>query len=260
LPDSAIRLQVQEVSGEEEDENTWEVDTSGLIISGRVATVTLSNRPATVEEFTTRTSRPLKYRFIASSIDGRLESEPKELLQERKSQIRQEYVDKRRTFASFARATPPWSQIVDASGFPSTGGLSFADFARYSDFAPSPVVLNESVHIARTLNDAWAAAMPLTNAGLTTPPLRVTSGWRNPRRNERLADSGVNSSHQTGDAVDLNPSFTGPWPVVVPFAPATNYSQAQRLLKELAHRTFGPGYTVLLHGSNPHVHIERNPE
>ncbi|MDB6148990.1 MAG: hypothetical protein JWQ44_438 [Chthoniobacter sp.] len=253
--ESDIRLEVQEVSSEGE---LWPVDTSGVAVSSRTATVTLTNRTPTVEEFTSEGSQPLKYRFIARTADGRLESEPKELVQERISQIRQEYVDKRAIHSQFVLATPSRSEIVDASGFPADAGFSFADFAGYSDFSPSPAVVHASVNIAETLNDAWAAAFPLSNGDFSFPPLRVTSGWRNPRRNDRLPDSALNSFHQTGNAVDMNPSFTGPWPVVVPYAPATNYSQAQRLLKELAHRTFGADYTVLLHGSNPHVHIQRN--
>jgi hypothetical protein len=99
--------------------------------------------------------------------------------------------------------------------------------------------------MADTLREAWGA------------PLRLTSGWRNPRRNARLPEADLNSPHQTGNAIDINPAFTGPWPVVPPLAAPQTYQEAQRALKELAHRVFGAGYTVRLHGANPHVHIER---
>ncbi|RYD84041.1 MAG: PEGA domain-containing protein [Verrucomicrobiaceae bacterium] len=247
VADGAIRLEVKEVSREDLGE-IWDVDVRNVVVSNRLATVELTNRIPMIAEFKTENSRPLKYRFIARTIDDLLESQPKELSQDRRSQIRQEYVDKRRIHPSFIRPTPPRNEIVDGSSFPNVANFRFSDFAAYSDFSPSPAVIEDSVNIAQTLRDAWGA------------PLRVTSGWRNPRRNDSLPDAVVNSYHQTGNAVDLNPTFNGPWPVVVPLAPPSTYAEAQRALKELAQRTFSSGYTVLLHGGNPHIHIQRNSD
>ena len=74
-------------------------------------------------------------------------------------------------------------------------------------------------------------------------PLRVTSGWRNPRRNDRVGGV-LNSAHQTGDAVDLNPSREkANWPEKVP-----TYRQAQNALLGIANDTLDSSYDVLLHG------------
>ena len=84
--------------------------------------------------------------------------------------------------------------------------------------------------------------------------LRVTSGWRNPRRNDSLRNSVPNSFHQSGDAVDLNPSHRASnWPAGV-----SPYSQAQQHLARLARTTLDlQTYDVRFHAN--HLHIERDP-
>jgi uncharacterized protein YfaP (DUF2135 family) len=235
IPDSAIKLRIREKT------ESYDVDTSAVTFANRVATVKLTKKAKT---YTSAKGKPLQYEFIAFT-EGGQESSPKLLIQDQRSQIRQEYVDKRELKNIFTVATPTRRSIIDGSQFYGPHYFRFADFARYSDF-PQVAVISASKDIALQL-------------GMNYPNnLRLTSGWRNPRRNDRIAGT-VNSYHQTGSGVDFNPNRSGPWLPIGDDPAPTTYYEAQNALYKLAKRLFpSPTYDVLLHGNDLHVHIERN--
>ncbi len=202
-------------------------------------TVTLTHQP--LLSLTTPASHALQYRITAfSNID---QTDAVEIEQDNLSQIRQEYVDKQEFDSSFNVSTPHRDHIITSANFPPTvNDFNFDEFSTFSDYGPTYAVINRSATIAQSLRTAW------------TYSLRVTSGWRNPRRNDGLSPvSSINSLHQSGDAVDLNPSWSrANWPTT-----ATNYAQAQQALTLLAQETFGANYDVLFHAN--HLHIEYDP-
>jgi hypothetical protein len=246
VDDADIRYEV------EETEESFEIDTS--MLSGRMVMFDAAHRP--LQGLTNpRLSHQLTYRILAYSVDENgdrdLESEEETLTQEVRSQIRQEYVDKRAFRPAFVRATPDRATILDAGRFTRQPNefFDFEEFSGHSDFGPGLAVIDASRTIANTLRRDWGH------------PLRLTSGWRNPRRNDSLPGSAIKSFHQTGDAVDLNPSLNAAnWPQTVPNClggrPITNYAEAQQALTCLANRTFGAGYDILFHLN--HLHIERD--
>ncbi|GAB2666798.1 D-Ala-D-Ala carboxypeptidase family metallohydrolase [Vibrio panuliri] len=193
-----------------------------------------------LDSLTSPASHKLKYQIKALS--GGEETDPVEIVQDVKSQIRQEYVDKRDFRPDFARNTPTRDSIITAANFPAgITNFTFDEFSTYSDYGPTYAVIGESVHIAQTIRQAWGY------------PLRVTSGWRNPRRNDSLGPSSINSFHQTGDAVDLNPSWNSAhWP-----QGALTYQQAQQALTNLARNTMNTNYDILFHAN--HLHVELDP-
>ncbi len=237
IQDDKIMFEIKEVN---ED---FEIDTSNL--QGRRIEFRAAHEPLT-GLINPRHSRPLEYQIIAFTLDDQgqrdLESEPVILKQDTRSQIRQEYVDKRNFNSTFVRQTPAYASIIDASGFPNAPNFTFNEFSAYSDFGPGLAVIDDSVNIAQAVRNEWGF------------PLRVTSGWRNPRRNDSLPNSSINSFHQTGDAVDLNPSRnSNNWP-----AGTTSYQQAQQRLVTAARRTLNLTiYDTLFHAN--HLHIERDP-
>lgn len=190
-----------------------------------------------------RNSHPLTYEIVAYTMkDGQLDKKtpPVKIVQSVKSRIRQEYIDKANLRSGFRLNPPAYGTIIDASGYNTsvTPNFTFNEFAGYSDFAPRYAVINQSASIAQSVRNAW---------GLV---LRVTSGWRNPRRNDSISGSALNSFHQTGDAVDLNPTYSkSGWPEGI-----NTYYKAQRKLETIARKTLGSGYYVLYHLN--HVHIE----
>lgn len=238
--DKDIHFEIKEV------EENFVLDTSGFNVVNR--TLEFKAKHKKLEGLTNpRYSHPLTYQIIAYTLDTNgqrdLESPPEMLIQDTRSRIRQEYIDKKELRPDFIRETPRYDTIIDAGHYPTGSTFSFADFAKGSDFSPDLAVIRESRNIAESLKTAW------------TLPLRVTSGWRNPRNNDAEPDSKINSFHQTGDAVDLNPSWEKKdWPAGV-----STYRAAQRALFNLAKKTFASGNcTILLHGGNPHVHIQCN--
>lgn len=237
MSDDLIKLRVKE------NTSGHIIDTSGVVFSSREAKLKLT-KP---DNYTsTTTSSPLQYEFLVFTYDG-AESSPKLLIQDRSSQIRQEYVDKRVKLPAFVRRTPERTTIIGASQFIGPHFFGFNDFAQYSDF-PELAVISASSSIALQL----ALSYPSGNK------LRLTSGWRNPRRNDRVGGE-VNSYHQTGSGIDFNPKREGPWLPVGTEAAPTTYLEAQKALRRLAKSLFpSPEYDVLLHGNDLHIHIERN--
>ncbi|MDF2152097.1 PEGA domain-containing protein [Vibrio sp. CAU 1672] len=193
-----------------------------------------------------RNSRALTYQLVAqytTESGDVVSSRPVTLTQDTKSQIRQEYIDKRAFEPAFARNTPERHSLISANEFVLGNDeyFTYREFARYSDF-PDYCAIDQSRDIANTLRRAWGH------------PLRMTSGWRNPRRNDTLGAASVNSLHQSGDAVDFNPSFNrANWPQGV-----TSYQAAQVRLTNLAGATFDNAlYDYLFHAN--HLHVEYDP-
>jgi len=245
IADADIHFEIREVP---ED---FEIDTSSL--TGRNITFQAAHEP--LQGLTNpRMSHRLTYRIVAYTLDQNnardLESDPEVLTQEERSQIRQEYVDKRDFNNTFVRATPGRASIIDAGGYQQQPGehFTFNEYSAWSDFGPGLAVIGASRTIANAMRTAWGY------------PLRITSGWRNPRRNDSLTGSSINSYHQTGDAVDLNPSQNSAnWPASVPGCldgqQITTYAQAQEALTCLAGTTLDSGtYDTLFHLN--HLHIE----
>jgi len=242
-----------------------------------------------------RRSKQLVYEITAYTTDLLITSRPVRMTQNVRSQIRQEYVDKREycstlgncrssrdgSAVAFVRETPELGQILDAAGF-TMGPNEVWDFAAYAgsnDFT-GLAVINDSRNIANIVSGAWQAVADRVNPGSTpvTVGLRLTSGWRNPRRNDVQSASDVNSFHQTGDAVDFNPKWRGPYPLVVPGClggqpinipidpdPMKSlqdniYAQARSAFYCLVRKTLpNATYDWDLHNPGPHVHIERDP-
>jgi len=249
VSDSSILYEIKEVN------ENFDIDTSSK--SGRTITFEAKHKP--LVSLTSPSSRPLEYEIVAYTLDDEgaraLESVPVRIKQDIRSQIRQEYVDKRDFFPTFQRPTPSRESIIDASQFvQGSGKFSFGELAAWSDYGPGLAVIDDSVNIANAVRAAWGK------------PLRVTSGWRNPRRNDSLSASAQNSFHQTGDAVDLNPAWTrANWPASVsgcldpPGKNIATYAEAQEALTCLAKKTLDNAvYDLIFHAN--HLHIERDPD
>jgi hypothetical protein len=193
-------------------------------------------------------SHRLEYEVVAFVLDDlgieTQTSSPAFIRQDVRSRVRQEYVDKRDLEGSaFTVATPGHGQVIDAGGFPAgIVSFTFAEFSQWSEF-PGLAVVDHAPLIAQQLRDAWGF------------PLLVTSGWRNPRRNDSPQVGGVlNSLHQTGNAIDLNPlSDPAQWPAGV-----GSFAQAQQKLAILAQQLFDPAtHDVVFHAN--HLHVEFQP-
>eukprot|EP00978_Attheya_sp_CCMP212_P047651 scaffold422888_cov83-Attheya_sp.AAC.1 len=249
IPDSSILYEVSEVN------ENFSIDTTAL--SGRVVSFEAAHSPVSAGDFKSKKSTALEYKITAYSVDGdgnrQYESEPAFIKQDLRSWIRQEYIDKKSIFTSFARATPERDVLLDASQYVKgeTEKFTFSEYARYSDFAPAIAVIDRSRIIANTLREAWGDR------------LVITSGWRNPRRNDRLTGSSKNSFHQSGDALDFNPwSTSANWPDNVPGslcgANITSFSEAQEALTCVAKSVL-PDATYDFRFHLNHLHIEYDP-
>ncbi len=235
IPDNFIDYQVVETV------ENHAVDTSS--IHGRVVQIPVTHRPLH-NPIVPRFSHPLTYSIVATSNDGLGNitgtSTPVVVLQDRRSQIRQEFVDKRALFgAQFSIATPSCGEIVDASSFPAAAPFDFDVFAARSDFGPGLTVIGDAYDISVNVMIAW------------NHPLSIAATWRNPRRNDAFANPDVANHHQSGDAVDLDPS-TSPadWPSGV-----ASYAAAQQQLFLTARKTLAVSdYDVFFHGD--HIHVE----
>jgi uncharacterized protein YfaP (DUF2135 family) len=244
VPDQEISLTVTETNDD------TDIDVSTL--TGRsIIWEATHNLPTDL----TVASDQIRYEVKAISDAFELESTPITITQERKSQLRQEYIDKAALKSNFERATPDRDDIINAGEYTPQPDFTFAELAAFSDFGPGLAIIGESDDIAQTMRNAWGN------------PIRITSGYRNPRRNDRLGASSINSFHQTGDAIDLNPSFNrNNWPMSVVCDPdlpqfttitIAQYSDAQDALTCLAHLQFGTDYDILFHAN--HLHIELDP-
>lgn len=189
-----------------------------------------------------RFARPILYEVVAY-LDSGAESDPIYIAQDIKSQIRQEYIDRRRFFPAFARTTPMASDIGNSSFYGPTFLTSpFAD-ANHDYVRFGLTIIKQS----RSYFDRVKAA------GI---PARLTSHWRNPRFNDSLGasnDSELNSYHQSGDAIDINPyREEAAWP-----AGAGDYEEARAMIKEATAAALSDA-RVIFHGEgvNEHVHIQ----
>ena len=268
VPDQNITVSVEEVIEE------CTVNTDGA--TGRnisfLAAHTIPNNMS--QKFDGTSSNALLFEIIARILAGG-QSLPRLVLQDVRSQIRQEYVDKCDFYAGFERGTPSRAQIIDASGFTalSPNYFSFNQMRTRSHYSGRGfTVIGANLGIAHTLRANWSI--------VPAEGLRLNSAWRNPRYNDPLPLSDTNSFHQTGDAVDIAPKWNGPWPGQVQCNPANlndnqttislqpiqagqsaqnniRRQRARAALNCLARRLFRPPvYNIDLHGGH-HLHIER---
>ena len=253
VTESDLMLNVMETN------ENFMVPTQNAQFSNDVVMFDADHQTPTQAQFAVRGSaQPLTYEVIIEDPTQNIESQPQTITQEERSQIRQEYVDKGDINNTFSVVTPDRSIIVDAGGFTPTANFNFNDFAAYSDYGPGLAVIDQSATIAQSVRTAWGF------------PVRVTSGFRNPRRNDDVGGV-VNSLHQSGDAVDLNPNRSSTsWPTsvqctmngVAQTITITSYTQAQRALQCVAISTLGTAnYDFVLHGrgANLHLHAEFDP-
>jgi hypothetical protein len=195
IPEDQLALNVVETN------EMFEVDTADSTFSNGAARFDADHEPP--EDLTAR-SGALTYDVAVRAAMQGIESSPKTIMQEVRSQIRQEYVDKAEGVAGFDLPTPGREAIIDEDGFPGAAYFTFRELAQFSDYMPDFAIIEESVVIADAVRAAWGY------------PLVVSSGYRNPRRNDRVGGV-INSRHQLGDAVDLNPPHDpNMWPTEVP--------------------------------------------
>jgi hypothetical protein len=251
VADNALFYDVTEIR------ENYAVNTDG--VTGRKASIVLEHKKLTT--LVRPKTKPLAYAIVAytKKADGSrdLTSPEKIVAQDDRSQIRQEYVDKRVLRPDFVRSTPARAAINDPGTYKrqTDDVYQFVDFSKDSDYSPKLAVIGESRNIA---NRMYAA---------TNGRIRLTSGWRNPRNNDNLDpknEPSINSFHQTGGAVDFNPHKTDPslW---LPTDPCTGkavktYSDAQKAIHCIARDLFGDKYGVKLHGDPRHLHIEYEVE
>jgi uncharacterized protein YfaP (DUF2135 family) len=232
IADSDIRYEVREIN------EGHVVDTSR--VSGRDVVIPLTHAPLT-GLISPRRGPRLAYDVVVTAPGG-LRATTR-IQQDTRSQIRQEYVDKRDFRRAFRWAPPDRSSLIDAAGMPAMASpFGFGDFVAHSDYRDDGIAMvGRSAPIAESV------------ARLYGKPLRISSGWRNPRRNDAVGGT-VDSYHQTGDAVDVNPLRSkAHWP-------AATYEASQITLWRRAQQLNADGrrYDVILHGSgtNRHLHVE----
>ncbi|MEN0057366.1 MAG: PEGA domain-containing protein [Bdellovibrio sp.] len=184
-------------------------------------------------------SARLLYEIVAYSDTG-IESDPYYIVQDTRSQIRQEYIDKRNLLPNFQRETPSYSAINDGLNFPGPNFYTYQEMIQWSDFAQFGFgIVQNSIQYANAVNSAYKGIHPEVTR------LELTSGWRNPRRNEQLEKlSSVNSYHQSGDSIDL---------ITHKSVYNTTYAANLTELCEIAYSATS-GTDVIKHGN--HVHIE----
>lgn len=217
---------------------------------GRSTSFLARHKPLT--SLTEPVSHALEFRIVAYTVKNgaRQESAPVFIRQDWSSQIRQEYVDKQEFQPTFVQQVTPRNQIISESQFNRRSPyFTFEELSQFSDYyVPSGLsVIENSAAIANTLREAWGH------------PLLCTLGWQNPRRNDKLAGSVINSFHQQGNAVDLNPSQdSSKWPSNVSgCVEVTSYETAQAALTCLARQTFDTTtYHIDFHTN--HLHIEQH--
>jgi Peptidase M15 len=232
IADGDIRYEVRETS------EGHVVDTSA--ISDRDVVIPLTHAPLT-GLLSPRHGPRLLYEIVVTAPGG-LRATTR-VQQGTRSQVRQEYVDKRELRRGFRWSPPARSALIDGAGMPALASpFGFQDFVAHSDYRDNGLaVVAQSAVIAESV------------ARLYAKPLRITSGWRNPRRNDAV-EGEEDSYHQTGDAVDLNPSWSKTqWPDATYEASQVTLWRRAQQLNARGHR-----YDVILHGSgnSRHLHVE----
>lgn len=245
LPDESSISVTTEASGDILDSDIYyrvNEKTTGTTITptstGRNISFSAMVGPQTTEQ-----GAPLIYEIIAYTNSG-MASDPYYVVQDIKSQIRQEYIDKKKAKAGFSIPTPNYSNIHQ--GFLSIGPnvYTFRQMVAGSDFINHSMgIVDLSISYANTIFSAYRDAYE-------NKSLRLTSAWRNPKRNDSLKNSVINSFHQSGNAVDfvVNQTMTNP---NVKIDDEGNLIE----LCELAFRVTN-GTDVIYHAG--HVHIEKS--
>lgn len=222
VPDSEIKYRIREVG-------------SGLPVNtgvGRnVQFAAISPVPQSAYPPVPRYSAPLTYEVVAY-LDIGIQSDPIYIVQDLWSQVRQEYIDVKRIHPDFM-VVPGFDSIVYASD-PELSGWS--DFAR-TGFA----IVGKNTAIRQRVRAAYSFEA------------RVTSSWRNPKRN--AAQKGeLNSKHQYGSAVDFGATHEkANWP-----GGATRYIDALHYMKRMADPYLADlNCSTRVHdaGSGDHYHV-----
>ncbi|AKT41228.1 D-Ala-D-Ala carboxypeptidase family metallohydrolase [Chondromyces crocatus] len=131
-----------------------------------------------------RPNSGIQYRIKATvTHNGHTQEVEETVVQDERDIIRQEYVDYRTWRDGFRLHVPYRNRIVEASDPALRGNYN--------------LVLDSAM-------TALAQEVRANCAGA----VRISSGWRNPRRNRAVNSTAANSNHQHGGAVDLQPSGT----------------------------------------------------
>ena len=139
------------------------------------------------------------------------------------------------------RAAPSRSEFVTehSSDHFSKGELNDG---HYDHFVPGKMT-----EMAEAVREAYNNAID----GDTDYGIRITSGYRNPRRNDEVSRT-KESKHQWGEAVDLAPLWNASGR-----APGKSYKDAMTDIYEAADAALGADYDVVNEGN--HIHVEYDP-
>lgn len=246
LADSQLDLKVVQL------DSGFELPTANAVFANNQVSFDATRSSISSTDFRFAQSTPLAYDIQLLAPASSLSSDTQRVSQDTKSQLRQEYIDKEELFAGFNLEVPGRSSVIHAGQFTNPGNFSFQDLAQFSDFGPGLAIINRSAQMAQTVRDAWGH------------PIRLTSGYRNPRKNDRI-DAVINSAHQGGDAITINPMYTAQdWPTSVLCEDGTtlsvnSYEDAQAALTCVVNRVYenDPNYYVLFQRN--HLHIQYFP-
>jgi hypothetical protein len=197
INDEDIHYEIKEVN------EGYTVATSNL--TGREITF---NAERNVPGSWTAAGQPLTYQITAYTLNEKGErdivSNTVTLKQDIKSQIRQEYIDKQCLNSDFIIPIPDYDSIKDQSEFPIDSPYYFEYFS--NDHFPGYTILDDSLYTAlKNIKEHLGQARQF-----------IVGAWYNPRKNDSIQKDEVNSLHQSGNAVDLAPSYCSAyWPAGV---------------------------------------------
>ncbi|MFO0549430.1 MAG: hypothetical protein U0271_13645 [Polyangiaceae bacterium] len=176
---------------------TWTVEPIGTH-SGTIPTSTGTGNEFTFVPEVTHDERPtdasrvpnpaVQYRIKAVvDVHGVAENHEETITQDERDIIRQEFLDQRMWRDKFTLHVPYRTRIVETDRTDVRGNYT--------------LILDSAISHLLEATEA--------NLGLGAGSIKVSSGWRNPRRNLAAGSTVVNSNHQHGGAVDMQPANPG---------------------------------------------------
>ncbi|MFO0612707.1 MAG: hypothetical protein U0414_08980 [Polyangiaceae bacterium] len=182
---------------------TWKVTPIGTH-SGTIKTSTGSGSEFEFTPEVTNTQRPtsasrspnppVEYDIEATVVvAGTTYTKKERITQDERDIIRQEFLDQRMWRSGFELHIPYRNRLVETT-IPELRG----NYTLILDSAVSHLLEATTAELASTSADL----------GVELSGITVSSGWRNPRRNLAAGSKIVNSNHQHGGAVDMQPN---PW-------------------------------------------------